>query len=50
MLAQAVMLVVFVLNKQISSGAGNGDGGKRDLKGPSIPKVPQRRANQNMIG
>ncbi len=37
MLAQAVMLVVFVLNEPISSGAGDGDGGERDLKGPSTP-------------
>jgi len=48
MLAQAEMLVVIVLNEPISSGAGNGDGGKRDFKGPITPKVPQRRHLQNM--
>jgi hypothetical protein len=50
MLAQAEMPVVFVLNEPISSGARNGDGGKRDFKGPSTPKVPQKRDMQNMHG
>ncbi len=48
MLAQAEMPVVFVLNEPISSGASNGDGGKKDVKGLITPKVPQRRVMQNM--
>jgi len=48
MLAQAEMPVVIVLNEPISSGASNGDGGKRDFKSPMTPKVPQRRVMQNM--
>ncbi len=35
MLAQAVMLVMIVLNQQISSGTRKGDGGEIDLKGES---------------
>jgi len=50
MLARAEMPVVIVLNEKLRSGTSNGDGGKRDLKGPSILKVPQRRASQNMRG
>jgi len=50
MLARTATSVVIALNQQISSGTRKGDGGKRDLKGPSTPKVPQRRATQNMRG
>ena len=41
MLAQAVMLVVIVLNEPISSGTGDGDGGEIDVKGETTLKVPQ---------
>jgi len=44
MLAQAETPVVFALDKPISLGAGNGDGGEMEVKGQSILKVPQRRA------
>jgi hypothetical protein len=50
MLARAVMPVLIVLIQSIRSGTGNGDGGERDVKGPGILKVPQRRAMQNMPG
>lgn len=46
MLAQAVMLVVIVLNQQISLGT-IGDGGEMNVKGQSILNVPQRRVILN---
>jgi len=48
MLARAVMPVVIVLNEKISSGTGDGDGGKMEVKGQSTLNVPQRRVSQNM--
>jgi len=41
MLAQAEMLVVFVLNETISLGTSNGDGEEMDVKGQSICNVQQ---------
>lgn len=51
MLAQAVMLVVIVLNEIISSGTPKkGDGGEMEFKGQSIHNVPQRRVGENISG